>query len=144
MPKEAGTFIGKHWGKRVTEFRDRLFYLTNKRGVTMEEAHLAYLVSVPSEYWMTNHPFKNPKLRFMIEVILGWFSIMTALESSKNREDFLAKYGLPDNTTPLIPRGEDDYKKLALTLGREPKPKTKPKDNEQPKIQRPDQNQGWG
>ena len=79
----------------------------------------------------------------MIEVILGWFSIMAALEGSKNREEFLAKYGLPDNTTPLIPRCEDDYIKLASTLGREPKPKTKSK-HEHPKIQRPDQNQSWG
>ena len=145
MSKDLRSFSGKHWGKRVTEFRDRLFYLTNKRGITLDEAHLAYLITVPSEYWMVQNPFSYHKLRFMIEVILGWFSIMAALEDSKNREEFLAKYGLPDNTTPLIPRCEDDYIKLASVLGREPKQKTKTKTtNEHTKIQRPDQNQGWG
>lgn len=131
-------FTGKHWGKRVMEFRDRLYYLTNRRGVTMDEVHLAYLVTVDQEYWMTTHPFKNPKLRFMIEVILGWFAVLTALESARNREEFLAKYGLPDNTIPLIPKCEGDYEKLAKALGREPKPK--PSNNDEHtkiRIQRP-------
>jgi hypothetical protein len=131
-------FIGKHWGKRVTEFRDRLFYLSRRRGITMSEAHLAYLASMPEDYWMTDYPFSRANCRFFIEMILGWFAVMSALENCANREEFLAKYGLPDNTTDLIPKTMSDYPKLLAALGREPKAKQNQK-HEHIKIHRPDQ-----
>jgi hypothetical protein len=135
---QPGPFKGAHWGKRVIEFRDRLFYLTRRRGITMDEAHLAYLASMPEEYWMTEHPFKKPKCRFFIECILGWFAVMSSLENASSREEFLDKYNLPHNTTNLPPKTMSDYPDLLKTFGREPKPKPQ-QSHERIKIQRPHQ-----
>lgn len=133
----ADGFIGKNWGKRVIEFRDRLYYLVRRRGLTMEEAHLAYLATVHSDYWMITYPFKDAKLRFFIEVILGWFSVIAALEKATSREDFLDKYGIPHDTRNLLPRTTEQYPELLKLLGRQHE--IKPTKQNEPKIQRPRQ-----
>lgn len=134
------------WPKRVLEFRDRIYYLCRVRGITMEEVHLAYLCSVSREHWLTDLAFKRKNIRYFFEVILGYFSVVHTLENIKTREDFLEKYGLPDNTKDLIPKSESDYPKLLRYLGREQEleqelAKTKHQyTHGKINIQRPDQN----